>query len=209
MPKKIPQVEQYFIEGCGRCPLVGTPDCKVHNWSEPMLQMREIILDCGLTETYKWSQPCYTYDGKNVLILTALKDFAAVSFLKGSLLKDSHGILEKPGKNSQSARYLKFTEVQQVTDLEHTIRDYIREAVELEKAGKKVEFKKQPETMPEELENRLQENPELKKAFYALTPGRQRGYILYFSGAKQSKTRESRIEKYIPKIMEGKGFHDR
>ncbi|MEQ8879154.1 MAG: YdeI/OmpD-associated family protein [Cyclobacteriaceae bacterium] len=135
--------------------------------------------------------------------------YASLSFFKGALLKDPQGILEKPGANTQSDRLIKFTSVKHITDLEQTLREYIYEAIEVERLGLKVEFKKNPEPMPEELEIRLEEDPQLKSAFYALTPGRQRGYIIHFSQPKQSKTRETRIEKCIPKIMEGKGFFDR
>ncbi len=202
-------VETYLLEGCGRCPLGGTPDCKVHAWSAELKYLRSIVLDCGLTETAKWGVPCYTYQNGNVAIVSALKGYAALSFFKGVLLKDPEGILEKPGENSQSDRLIKFTDVSQIASLESTLKEYIYEAIEVERLGLKVEFKKNPEPMPEELEMKLEEDPQLKAAFYALTPGRQRGYIIHFSQPKQSKTRESRIEKCMPKIMEGKGFFDR
>jgi uncharacterized protein YdeI (YjbR/CyaY-like superfamily) len=204
-----PQVDHYFAAGCGRCPLGGTPDCKVHNWQEEMAHLRMILLDSELTEEVKWSVPCYTFQGSNVLIMSALKNHLTLDFFKGSLLKDPHHVLQKPGKNSQAVGQLRFTSVEQVTEMETIIREYIQEAIEVEKAGLKVDFKKESEPMPEELERKLEEMPQLKAAFEALTPGRQRGYILYFSAAKQSKTRVSRIEKYIPKILAGKGFHDR
>ncbi|MEQ8556456.1 MAG: YdeI/OmpD-associated family protein [Cyclobacteriaceae bacterium] len=202
-------VETYLSEGCGRCPLGGTPECKVHTWSAELKYLRSIVLDCGLTETAKWGVPCYTYKNGNVSIVSAFKDYASLSFFKGALLKDSLGILEKPGANTQSDRLIKFTSVKQITDLEQTLREYIYEAIEVERLGLKVEFKKNPEPMPEELEIRLEEDPQLKSAFYALTSGRQRGYIIHFAQPKQSKTRVARIEKCIPKIMEGKGFFDR
>ncbi len=204
-----PQVDQYFTQGCGRCPLGGTPECKVHNWTQEMEQLRAILHECDLTEELKWSVPCYTFRNNNVLILSAFKDYCSLSFFKGALLNDEAGILEKPGPNSQAARLIKFTNVQQVIELEPTIKAFIQQAIDIEKAGRTVAFKKNPEPMPEELEQKLEEDPVFKAAFEALTPGRQRGYIIYFSGAKQSKTREARIEKYMPKILEGKGFHDR
>ena len=204
-----PGVDKYLIDGCMRCKLGGTPECKVNNWREELQQLRRVILDCGLTEELKWSAPCYTYKDKNVLMLSALKEFAAIGFFKGSLLKDTDGILSAPGENSQAARYLKITDARQVIEKEKVIKAYIFEAVEVEKAGLKVKFKKNPEPVPDELEDKFAEDPVLKVAFKTLTPGRQRGYILYFSQPKQSKTRASRIEKCIPKIMNGEGLHDK
>ena len=205
-----PAVDNYLIEGCGRCSLGGTPDCKVHNWTEELKQLRRIVLECGLTEEVKWSVPCYTFQQNNVLIVSAFKEYCSLSFFKGALLKDAEGILEKPGENSQAARLFKFTNVQQILEMEPTIKAYIYEAIEVEKAGLKVDFKQKNELVyPEELQTKLDEDPELKSAFESLTPGRQRGYVLHFSQPKQSKTRISRIEKCIPKILEGKGFHDR
>ncbi len=201
-------VEEYFADGCGRCPLGATPDCKVNTWQKELVQLRSVILDCGLTEESKWGVPCYTYQGKNILTLSGLKEFAAVSFFKGSLLGDPERMLTAPGKNSQAARYLKITNPKQVLEREKLIKAYIFEAVEVERAGLKVEFKRNPEPIPEELQNRLEEDPFFKAAFEALTPGRQRGYILYFSAPKQSKTRESRIEKCTEQILNGVGLHD-
>lgn len=203
-----PEVDQYLDIGCGRCPLGGTPDCKVHDWQEELKQLRLIILESGLTEEVKWSVPCYTYQGSNVLILSAFKNYCSVSFFKGSLLKDPHDIMVKPGENSQAARLFKYTSVDEITDTEHILKEYIKEAIEIEKAGKKVQFKKNPEPIPDELQAKFDEDPVLHEAFESLTPGRQRGYIIHFSGAKQSSTRQRRIEKCIPKIMEGKGFHE-
>ncbi len=201
-------VDDYFTEGCGRCPLGSTPDCKVNGWSEELRLLRRIIIDCGLTEESKWGVPCYTHKGKNILTLSALKKFVAISFFKGSLLKDASGILSAPGPNSQAARYLRITNTQQVPDNEKIIKEYIFEAIEVEKAGLKVAFNKNPEPIPEELQIRLEEDLFLKSAFEALTPGRQRGYILYFSAPKKSETRVSRIEKYSEQILNGIGLHD-
>lgn len=203
-----PEVDVYLIDGCGRCNLYATPDCKVHNWARELKLLRNIVLSCGLTEALKWSQPCYTNNGKNVLLVTAFKDYCCISFFKGVLLKDEQYLLEAPGENTQSGRIWKFTNVSQIKDTEALIKAYIFEAIDIEKAGLKVTFKKNPEPIPEELEEVFKTKPEVKTAFEALTPGRQRGYILHFSQAKQSKTRMTRIEKYIPKILEGKGFHD-
>ncbi len=204
-----PQVDPYFIDGCGRCPLYGTPQCKVNNWREELLLLRSILLDCGLNEELKWSIPCYTFQGNNVLILAAFKDYCSVSFFKGALLKDPHRILKKPGENTQADRLIKFTNTKEVVDLAPKLRAYIIEAIAIEKAGLKVSFKKTPEPIPEELQTRFDDDTAFESAFYRLTPGRQRGYVLYFSAAKQSKTREARIEKYYQKIMHGIGFHDR
>lgn len=188
---------------------MGTPECKVHLWPEVLRHLRRMILDCGLTEEVKWSMPCYTWQGANVLILAAFKEYASISFFKGALLQDDQGLLVKQGENTQAARLLKFTRVEDLLELEPVVKAYIFEAIEVEKAGLKVEMKDKDElVLPEELVWRMEENPELKAAFEALTPGRQRGYCLHFTGAKQSKTREARIEKCIPKIMAGLGFFD-
>jgi len=202
-------VENYLLEGCGRCPLGGTPDCKVHLWVPELELLRAIVLDCGLTEDCKWGVPCYTFQDNNVLLISAFKNHCAISFFKGSLLRDENGILEKPGKHSQATRLIKFTARKQIEEKEDYIRAFIFDAIEIEKAGLKVEFKKKPEPIPEELEQKFQDDPMLKDAFEALTPGRQRGYILFFSAPKQSKTRISRIEKCVGKILNGEGMHDK
>lgn len=202
-------VDLYFTEGCGRCALGGTPECKVNNWQAELRQFRKIVLTCGLTEESKWGVPCYTFKNKNIVMVIAFKEFCSLSFFKGSLLKDDHGILVKPGENSQAARYAKFTNIHDIVEKESILSAYIFEAIEVEKAGLKVDFKKNPEPIPDELQQKFDEDPFLKSAFEALTPGRQRGYILYFSQPKQSKTRETRIEKYIPQILEGRGLQDR
>jgi uncharacterized protein YdeI (YjbR/CyaY-like superfamily) len=204
-----PKIDNYLAKGCGRCPLGGTSDCKVHLWPEEIKILRTILLDCGLTEELKWGVPCYTYEGKNIILVSALREYCAFSFFKGVLLKDSHNILEKPGPNSQSDRVIKFTSVQQIIELEDVLKAYILEAIEVEKAGLKVKFKKNPEPIPVELQQKLDEDPFFKTAFEELTPGRQRGYIIYFSQAKQSKTRVTRIEKCTPKILNGEGLHDK
>jgi len=203
-------IDTYLLEGCGRCPLGGTPQCKVNTWREELEFLRRIVLECGLIEEMKWGVPCYTHKNKNVLLVSAFKEFCSLSFFKGALLKDEHGILKKPGENSQAARIIKFTSPHQVAGLEAILKAYIYEAVEIEKAGLKVKMKKSSEfNIPQEFKDKLNQSPSLEAAFKALTPGRQRGYLLHFSQPKQSKTRVSRIEKCIPKIMEGKGFHDR
>lgn len=204
-----PNVDNYIAEGCGRCPLGGTPDCKVHQWTEELKKLRSIVLGCGLVEELKWGAPCYTYQKKNVLMVGALKEYCCISFFKGSLLSDTKNLLVKPGPNSQAARLFKFTKLDQIESIEADIKAYIFESVEVEKSGLNVEFKKNPEPVPEELEKKFEEDPVLKAAFEALTPGRQRGYILHFSQPKQSQTKVSRIEKCIPKILNGIGLNDR
>ena len=182
---------------------------KAKKWQEEIAQLRMIVLDTGLTEELKWGAPCYTFQESNILIIQGFKEFCALLFAKGALVNDPQGFLEKPGENTQAARRMPFTNVREIARMEPVLKAYIHEAIEAERAGLKVEFKTNPEPVPEELQTRLDESPALKTAFGALTPGRQRAYILYFSGAKQSKTRDSRIEKWIPQIIEGKGLNDR
>lgn len=182
---------------------------KTEQWEEEIEYLRKICLDCKLTEELKWGKPCYSYQGSNIVIIQPFKQSCALMFFKGILLKDSEDILEKPGKNSRIARRIPFTSVNEIIEKESILKSYIFEAIEAEKEGVEIEVDKKPEPTPEELQKRLDNNAALKKAFEALTPGRQRAYKLYFSAAKQSKTRDSRIEKYIPKILEGKGLNDR
>lgn len=175
-----------------------------------MEALRMIILDCDLEETIKWKHPCYTFKDSNIVLIHGFKEYCAILFFKGALLEDADGILVQQTENVQSARQLRFTNVKEINELASTIKTYIYEAVEVEKAGLAVELKKTEEfEMPEEFQTKLEETPALKAAFEALTPGRQRGYLLHFSQAKQSKTRVARIEKYMPKILEGKGLNDR
>ena len=182
---------------------------KSQDWQEELQKLRTIILDCGLTEEVKWRVPCYTFQGTNVLFIGRFKESCVLSFIKGVLLKDAKHILIQQTENSQSVRIIRFATLQQIVKLEPVLKAYIHDAIEVEKAGLKVKFKKTAEfTIPEELQKKLDELPALKTAFSALTPGRQRGYILYFSAAKQSKTRESRVEKYMPQILNGKGMDD-
>jgi uncharacterized protein YdeI (YjbR/CyaY-like superfamily) len=182
---------------------------KAKKWREELEFLRRIILDCGLTEELKWYQPCYTYQNKNVLIIGGLKEFCVFSFFKGDLLKDDHGILNAPGENTQVVRVVRFTNVREIVKLEPVLKAYIKEAIEVEKAGVKMDSTQKAKLkIPEELQNKLDEIPALKTAFAALTPGRQRAYVLYFSAPKQSKTRESRIEKCMQQILDGKGLND-
>jgi uncharacterized protein YdeI (YjbR/CyaY-like superfamily) len=205
-----PSVDTYLEDGCGRCPLGGTPECKVNPWRPALKSVRSVLLDCGLTEELKWRIPCYTFENRNIVLLAAFKDYCAVSFFKGALLKDPAGFLIKPGKNSQAVRQFRITGSRQINEMAATLKAYVMEAIEVERAGLKVDFTAKNElVLPEEFRQKLDEDPVLKAAFEGLTPGRQRGYNLYFSGAKQSKTRVARIEKCRQRILEGKGIHDR
>ena len=203
-----PQVDKYLVDGCMRCHYGGTPQCKVNSWREELETLRQIVLECGLTEEIKWGVPCYTLDGKNVLIVSAFKEYASLSFFKGVLLKDPHKILSQHGESSQSVRLVKFTSTADIVRQQDILKEYVQEAMELEESGAKVEFKKNPEPMPAELLQQFSEYPGLEKAFYALTPGRQRGYILYFSQPKKAETRLSRIEACKDNIFKGIGLHD-
>src|SRR5258706_16441181 len=179
---------------------------KAKKWREEMKKLRRIMLACGLTEELKWGKPCYTFQNSNIVIIQGFKEFCALLFCKGALLNDPNGILKKFGW--QAARRIPFTNVREIVEMEPILKTYIREAIEAERAGLEVNFKKNPEPIPKEFQNKLDEIPALKAAFDALTPGRQRGYILYFSAAKQSKTRESRVEKCMRQILKGKGLND-
>ena len=179
-------------------------------WQKEYKKLRAIVLDCGLTETLKWGVPCYTFRGNNIVLIHGFKDYCALLFHKGVLLKDTHTILIQQTKNVQSARQIRFSNLQEIINLKQVIKTYIFEAIEVEKAGLEVKMKKTSEfEMPTEFKKALDNNSDLKTAFYALTPGRQRGYLLHFSQAKQSKTRESRIEKCTDKILNGIGLNDK
>ncbi|MFQ6386370.1 YdeI/OmpD-associated family protein [Priestia aryabhattai] len=182
---------------------------KAKKWKEEYETLRKIVLDCELTEDFKWMNPCYTFEKKNIVLMHGFKEYCALLFPKGSLLQDSHGILIQQTENVQGARQIRFTNVQEIVKKEAVLKAYIYEAIEVEKAGLKVKAKKPEELIiPEELQHKFDEIPALKTAFTTLTPGRQRAYILHFSAAKQSKTRESRVEKCIPNILNGKGLND-
>jgi uncharacterized protein YdeI (YjbR/CyaY-like superfamily) len=182
---------------------------KAKKWQAELKKLRTIILDCGLTEELKWGVPCYTFQESNIVLIHVFKEYCALLFFKGALLNDANGILIQQTKNVQSARQIRFTNVREIVKLKPILKAYIYEAIEVEKAGLKVPLKKTKEfSMPEEFQNKLNENPALKRAFKALTPGRQRGYLLYFSAPKQSKTRESRVEKCMQQILNGKGLND-
>lgn len=182
---------------------------KSEKWQKEIEKLRTIVLDCQLNEELKWGVPCYTFQKSNIVLIHEFKEYCALLFFKGALLNDANGILVQQTENVQSARQIRFTHIQEIIDLEPVLKTYIYEAIEVEKAGLKVELKKTKEfNVPEEFETKLNTDTDLKTAFYALTPGRQRGYLLHFSAPKQSKTRESRIEKSIPQILNGKGLDD-
>lgn len=182
---------------------------KAKKWQEELKQLRLIVLDCGLDEELKWGVPCYTFENSNIVLIHVFKEYCALLFFKGALLSDTNGILIQQTKNVQAARQIRFTRIQEIIGMKAVVKTYIYEAIEVEKAGLKVNFKKNTElAIPEEFQHKLDEIPALKTAFDALTPGRQRGYNLYFSAPKQSKTRESRVEKYMQQILNGKGLDD-
>lgn len=195
MNKTNPKVDHYFTDA--------------KKWQKELKKLRAFILDCPLAEELKWGVPCYTFQDSNVVLIHAFKDYCAVLFHKGALLKDPNGMLIQQTKNTQAARQIRFTSVGEIAEMEAVLKAYISEAIEVEKAGLKVNFKEVEEfDVPEEFQQKLNEISALKKAFDALTPGRQRAYLLHFSAAKLSKTRESRVEKCIPLILEGKGLDD-
>jgi uncharacterized protein YdeI (YjbR/CyaY-like superfamily) len=182
---------------------------KAKKWKEELERLRTLVLGCGLTEELKWGVPCYTFQKRNIVLMHVFKEYCALLFFKGALLNDANGILIQQTKNVQAARQIRFTNVREIVKMKPTLKAYIHEAVEVEKAGLKVSFKKTTEfAIPEEFQNKLDRIPALETAFDALTPGRQRAYILYFSAPKQSKTRESRIEKCMQHILLGKGLND-
>lgn len=182
---------------------------KTQRWQKEFRKLRTIVLGCGLTEELKWGKPCYTFEQSNVVLIHGFKEYCALLFMKGALLKDSTGILVQQTENVQAARQIRFTNGREIATMAPVVKAYIKEAIEVEKAGFEVRYKKTSEfKVPDELQNKFDAMPVLRTAFDALTPGRQKGYILYFSGAKQSKTRESRVEKCISQILKGKGLND-
>ncbi|MCU7494299.1 MAG: hypothetical protein HF314_04175 [Ignavibacteria bacterium] len=182
---------------------------RAHKWQKEFEKLRSIVLGCGLTEEFKWGVPCYTFQKGNVVLIHGFKEYCALLFFKGALLSDPEGILIRQTENVQSSRQVRFTGLSEITELEPLLKSYIYEALEVEKAGLEIEPKKTSEySIPEEFQHRLDESPALKAAFEQLTPGRQRGYLLYFSSPRQAKTRTSRVEKSIPQILSGKGLSD-
>jgi len=195
MKKMNPKVDFYFSEE--------------KKWPEEISKLRSIVLDCGLTEELKWGCPCYMLGKSNIVLIHVFKEYCALLFFKGSLLNDPNGILIQQTKNVQAARQVRFTDVKEIVKLKNILKAYVYEAIEVEKAGLKVVLKKATEfAMADEFKKKLNKNAALKTAFYALTPGRQRAYLLHFSAPKQSKTREARVEKSIPQILKGKGLND-
>ena len=182
---------------------------KAKKWREEFEKLRTVCLDCGLTEELKWGKPCYTYQKNNIVLIHGFKEYCALLFFKGALLKDPKGILVQQTENVQAARQIRFTNVREIVEMEPVLKAYVKEAIEMEKAGLEVSYRKTSEfVVPEEFQKKLDDSTALKTAFDALTPGRQRGYILYFSGAKQSKTREARVAKCEQQILKGKGLND-
>ena len=202
------KVDKYLIDGCMRCKYGGTPKCKVLNWVEELETLRHIVLETGLTEEIKWGVPVYTHKGKNVLTINALKESANIGFFKGVLLTDKYKILQQQG-NLQSDRIVKFTNSADIEKVKDFLKEYILEAIAVEESGKKVEFKKNIEPIPDELIQAFESDPDFKKAFYSLTIGRQRGYIIHFSQPKQAQTRIGRIEKHKEQIFNGIGLNDK
>ena len=182
---------------------------KTEKWQEELERLRIIVLDCGLTEELKWGVPCYTFQETNIVLIHVFKEYCALLFFKGVLLNDINGILIQQTENTQATRQIRFTSIREIVEMETILKTYIYEAIEVERAGLEVNFKKTTEfIIPEEFQNKLNEIPALKTAFEALSSGRQRGYLLYFSAPRQAKTRESRIEKCMPQILNGKGLND-
>jgi uncharacterized protein YdeI (YjbR/CyaY-like superfamily) len=204
-----PQVDKYLVDGCMRCKFGGTPNCKVNNWAKELEELRKIVIKSALVEELKWGMPCYTVNNKNILMISAFKEYACISFFKGVLLKDKEKMLAAHGESSQSARMIKYTNSIQIKQQSSIIRAYIEEAIEIENSGKKVEFKKNPEPIPEELMVEFNKDLKFKKAFHELTPGRQRGYIIYFSQPKSTQSKLNRIEKCRENILNGIGLNDR
>lgn len=204
----ITKVNTYFIDGCGRCDHFGTDLCKARKWSAPLAVLREVLLASGLEEEAKWGQPTYTLKGKNVAMIFSFNDSCGISFFKGVLLADDASILVPAGPNSNVARLLKVTSEERVRELSPIIHQYLDEAIELEKSGAAVPKPERNESTPMVIQERIETDPVFKNAWYALTPGRQRSYIIHVGGAKQEKTQYNRLEKAIPKIFAGKGNNE-
>lgn len=201
-------VNTYFTKGCGRCSLYDTPNCKVLTWKKELSLLRTLLVETTLKEDSKWGSPCYTYNDGNVVMIQAFKAYCALMFFKGSLLKDPKELLVKAGENTQGARQVRFTDASQIKKTLPLLKAMINEAIEVEKKGLRIEVVQHTIDIIPELKEAFKKNPLLEKAFNSLTPGRQRGYHIYFSQAKQSNTRTSRIQKYTPHIFAGKGMQD-
>jgi uncharacterized protein YdeI (YjbR/CyaY-like superfamily) len=205
---KATTVDQYLLDGCGRCSKGGTPNCTVHKWHPILVAMRELAKECLLTEEVKWSVPCYTLNGKNVLMIHAFMEYCSIMFMKGSLLTDPENILHRQTEHVTAGRQLRYTRIEDFLAQRERAKDFILEAIQLEEAGKKVEKRTEEEPMVEELKEAFVQDNAFKTAFYQLTLGRQRAYLLHFAQAKQAETRASRIEKCMPMILRGEGLHD-
>ena len=202
-------VDDFLKDGCGRCSKGGTPNCKVHTWTQELLYLRNLCLESGLTETIKWGMPVYMHKDKNVFIIAAFKEYCSINFFKGCLLNDPENRLHRMSENTQESRILKFKSLEDVQNLEDWIRVFIQDAIHIEEQGIKLPKKEKKELiLPEELQDFLNQNPNVAKAFEALTPGRQRSWVIFIGGAKQSATRSNRVLKAVPKILEGKGLND-
>jgi len=205
---KATTVDQYLIDGCGRCSKGGTPNCTVHKWHPILVAMRELATECMLTEEVKWSVPCYTLKGKNVLMIHAFMEYCSIMFMKGALLTDPENILHRQTEHVTAGRQLRYTCIEDFLAQRERAKAFILEAIQLEEAGKKVEKRTQEDPVVEELKEAFTQDNAFKTAFYQLTPGRQRAYLLHFAQPKQAATRASRIEKCMPLIMRGEGLHD-
>lgn len=201
--------EAFLRDGCGRCSRYRTPSCKVHAWTAPLTRLRERLRDSALTETMKWGSPCYTLGGKNVVMLVVFKDSCALSFLKGAALDDPEGVLEPPGPNSRFARFMRFRSLDEVEARVAAIDRLLAQAIELERSGRTVVVARDPELVPEALQQLLDAQPALRSAFEALTPGRRRSHILHVAGAKQAATQARRAAACVPEILAGRGQHER
>ena len=202
-------VDAYLTDGCGRCEHYQTPTCKVLLWTQPLVALRAIVLAEGLVETMKWGSPCYTLDGKNVLMIVAFRDACAMSFFKGAALTDAAGVLESAGPNSRFFRQARFRSLADVDARRDAIIGLVRQAIALERAGVKIDAPADADPIPDELAQRLEEDPALRDAFDALTPGRRRSHLLHISGAKQAETRARRVERCAIDILAGRGFNER
>jgi len=202
-------VDDFLADGCGRCDLFKTDRCKVRTWSAEIAAVRAVLHELDLVEEIKWGQPCYTVDGKNVVLLSAMREACTLSFLRGALLSDPHGLLEAPGPNSQAARFLRFRSLAEVEKRSETVREYVNEAIRRTRAGEVVAFRQENEPIPEELQAVLDARPDVAEAWEKLTRGRRRSHGLHVAGAKQSATRERRAGKCAEKILAGKGFQER
>ena len=205
---KATSVDQYLLDGCGRCSKGGTPSCTVHAWHPILVAMRELATECMLTEEVKWSVPCYTLKGKNVLMIHAFMEYCSIMFMKGSLLTDPENILHRQTEHVTAGRQLRYTNLEDFLAQREQAEAFVMEAITLEEAGKKVEKRTEEEPMVEELKEAFSQDSTFKTAFYQLTPGRQRAYLLHFAQPKQAATRASRIEKCMDMILRGEGLHD-